>query len=134
MHTLMVTSVATKYPTYVNRKYYTTLPQNYDPMKPYPVVFWGPGCGATGSEGSSFTTGHFLQDIIYVQGVSVTGCFQAGKQGTADSPDGPYFDMAIAETMAHNCVDKARIFAAGTSSGAWLSNYLACARGNVLRG
>jgi hypothetical protein len=134
MHSIMVTSVAAKYPTSVNRKYYTTLPQKYDPMKPYPVVFYGPGCGATGSEGSSFTTGHFLTDIIYVQGVSVTGCFQAGKSGTADSPDGPYFDMAIAETMQHNCVDKSRIFAAGTSSGAWLSNYLACARGNVIRG
>jgi len=133
-HNMMVTVAAAYQPQYVMRKYFTTMPMNYDPTKPYPVVFWGPGCGATGSEGSSFTTGHFLTDIIYVQGVSITGCFQAGKQGTADSPDGPYFDQAIAEVEARYCVDKARIFAAGTSSGAWLSNYLACARGNVIRG
>jgi poly(3-hydroxybutyrate) depolymerase len=133
-HNMMVTVAAAYQPQYVMRKYFTTMPMNYDQTKPYPVVFWGPGCGATGAEGSSFTTGHFLTDILYVQGVSITGCFQAGKQGTADSPDGPYFDQAIAEVEAHYCVDKSRIFAAGTSSGAWLSNYLACARGNVIRG
>ena len=134
-HTLTVSSVAAKYPSYVNRKYFTTLPMPFEPTKPMPVVFWGPGCGATGAEGSSFTSGHFRSDILYVQLLSVTGCFQAGKQGTADSPDGPYFDQVVAEVEAKYCVDKGRLFAvAGTSSGAWLSNYLGCARGNVLRG
>jgi hypothetical protein len=134
LHTLMV-NVAPKYaPASVNRKYYTTLPTGWVPTKPYPMVFFGPGCGATGPEGSSFTTGHFLTDIIYIELLSVTGCFQAGKQGTADSPDGPYFDQALAEVEAKYCVDKGKVFVAGTSSGAWLSNYLACARGNVVRG
>ncbi len=134
MHTMMV-SVAPAYASsYTNRKYFTTLPMTFDPKKPYPVVFWGPGCGATGSEGSSFTTGHFLTDILYVQLLSVTGCFQAGKEGTADSPDGPYFDQVLSEIEAKYCIDKGKLYAAGTSSGAWLSNYLACARGNVLRG
>jgi hypothetical protein len=134
VHNLVVSSVAAKYPTYVNRKYFTTLPMNYDPTKAYPMVFWGPGCGATSSEGSSFTTGHFLSDILYVQLLSVTGCFQAGHEGTADSPDGPYFDMVLADVEAKYCVDQAKVSVAGTSSGAWLSNYLACARGNVVRG
>jgi polyhydroxybutyrate depolymerase len=40
----------------------------------------------------------------------------------------------LAEVEQKYCVDKGRVFAAGTSSGAWLSNYLACARGNVVRG
>jgi hypothetical protein len=131
----MVVNVAPKYaPAYVNRKYYTTLPQSFNPTNPYPMVFWGPGCGASGPEGSSFNSGHFLTDILYVQLLSVTGCFQAGKQGTADSPDGPYFDQVLAEVEAKYCVDKGKVFVAGTSSGAWLSNYLACARGNVVRG
>ena len=134
LHNLVV-NVAPKYaPASVNRKYYTTLPTGWVPTKPYPMVFFGPGCGATGPEGSSFTTGHFLTDIIYIELLSVTGCFQAGKQGTADSPDGPYFDQALAEVEAKYCVDKGKVFVAGTSSGAWLSNYLACARGNVVRG
>src|SRR4029077_14792959 len=71
---------------------------------------------------------------LYVQMLSVTGCFQAGKSGTADSPEGPYFDQMLSEIEARYCIDKGKLFAAGTSSGAWLSNYLACARGNVLRG
>src|SRR5450432_2201836 len=134
LHNLVV-NVAPKYaPASVNRKYYTTLPTGWVPTKPYPMVFFGPGCGATGPEGSSFTTGHFLTDIIYIELLSVTGCFQAGKQGTADSPDGPYFDQALAEVEAKYCVDKGKVFVAGTSSGAWLSNYLACARGNLIRG
>jgi poly(3-hydroxybutyrate) depolymerase len=133
-HNMTVTVAPAYKAMYTSRKYFTTMPMKYDPTKPYPVVFWGPGCGATGSEGSSFTTGHFLTDILYVQLLSVTGCFQAGKQGTADSPDGPYFDQALAEVEAHYCVDKSKVFVAGTSSGAWLSNYLACARGNVIRG
>jgi polyhydroxybutyrate depolymerase len=134
MHTMTVNVAPAYASSYTNRKYFTTLPMTFDPKKPYPVVFWGPGCGATGSEGSSFTTGHFLTDILYVQLLSVTGCFQAGKQGTADSPDGPYFDQVLSEIEAKYCIDKGKLYAAGTSSGAWLSNYLACARGNVLRG
>ncbi|HEX4406848.1 MAG TPA: hypothetical protein VH560_18545 [Polyangia bacterium] len=134
MHTMTVTVAPAYASSYTNRKYFTTLPMNFNPKNPYPVVFWGPGCGATGSEGSSFTTGHFLTDILYVQLLSVTGCFQAGKEGTADSPDGPYFDQVLSEISAKYCIDKGKLYAAGTSSGAWLSNYLACARGNVLRG
>jgi polyhydroxybutyrate depolymerase len=40
----------------------------------------------------------------------------------------------VAEVSARYCVDKGKFYAAGTSSGSWLSNYLACARGGVLRG
>ena len=133
-HTMVVTVAPAYTPAYVNRKYFTTLPMNFDPTKPYPMVFWGPGCGATGAEGSSFTTGHFLTDILYVQMLSVTGCFQAGKEGTVDSPDGPYFDQMLAEVEAKYCVDTGKVFVAGTSSGAWMSNFLACERGNVVRG
>jgi poly(3-hydroxybutyrate) depolymerase len=146
-HDLVVT-VASKYmPAYVSRKYFTTLPMGFNPKTPYPVVFYGQGCGQTGSEGSSFTSGHFLTDIFYVQlipaavdGKTVVpsdgspGCFQAGKQGFADSPDGPYFDQVLAEIEQKYCIDKGKLYVAGSSSGAWLSNYLACARGNVLRG
>ncbi len=147
-HDLMVTTVAEKYkPVYVPRKYYTSLPQNFDPAKPYPVVFYGQGCGQTGPESGPFSNGHFASEILYVQlipavvtGETVVppggspGCFQAGRQGLADSPDGPYFDMALAEIAQNYCVDMGKLYAAGWSSGAWLSNYLACARGNVLRG
>ncbi|HEX4406761.1 MAG TPA: hypothetical protein VH560_18105 [Polyangia bacterium] len=148
MHNLMVTNIASKYmPAYVSRYYYTTLPTMFDPTKQYPVVFYGQGCGQTGSEGSSWTSGHFLTDVFYVQLIPATvtgatvvpsdgspGCFQAGKQGGADSPDGPYFDQVLAQIEQTYCIDTGKLYVSGSSSGAWLSNYLACARGNVLRG
>jgi hypothetical protein len=132
---------------YVNRKYYVNLPTNWDPTKVYPAVFYGQGCGQTGPEGGPFTTGHFLTDIIYVQLIPATvtgatvvpsngspGCFQAGKQGLADSPDGPYFDLALAGVESTFCIDTGKVFVAGSSSGAWLTNYLVCTRGNVIAG
>jgi hypothetical protein len=146
-HSMMVTVAPAYQPAYVPRIYFTTLPENYNPSTPYPVIFYGQGCGQTGSEGGPFTTGHFLTDVLYVQLIPATvtgatvvpsdgspGCFQAGKQGTTDSPDGPYFDQVLAEIAPKYCIDKGKLYVAGSSSGAWLTNYLVCTRGNVIRG
>ena len=146
LHMIDITGMAMKYMAgYQHRKYCTTMPKNYDPTKPYPVVFYGPGCGATACEGSTFTG---RTDIFYVQAIagadakgaalvpsnSSPGCFQAGVNSTVDSPEGPYFDQVMDAVEATYCTDRGKIFAAGTSSGGWLSNYLACARGNRVRG
>jgi hypothetical protein len=151
-----ITGMAAEYTAgYTHRKYCTTLPADYHTtttdakgvthVSPYPVVFYGPGCGATACEGSSFTG---RKDIIIVQAIAgadakspnivppngAPGCFQAGKESTEDSPEGPYFDQVMAQVETDFCIDKGKVYAAGTSSGAWLSNYLACARGKAIRG
>ena len=146
LHMIDINGMAAQYSAgYTHRKYCTTIPKDYDPTKAYPVVFYGPGCGATACEGSSFTG---RSDIFIVQAIAgadakgdnivpkngAPGCFQAGKESTNDSPEGPYFDQVMATVEDTYCIDKGKVFAAGTSSGAWLSNYLACARGNVIRG
>jgi len=41
-----MSSYATSAATAVNRLYYVRLPDNYDPSKPYRVIYLGPGCGA----------------------------------------------------------------------------------------
>lgn len=142
-HDLMV-NVADKYKaTYTKRKYYTNLPMGYEPTKQYPMVFYGQGCGQTSPENSSFND----NKVLYIQliptdatGQSVAtlfgapGCFQAGRNGLADSPDGPYFDQVLAEVEQNFCVDQSKVYVAGWSSGAWLANWLACARGNVITG
>jgi hypothetical protein len=146
-HDLVVTVAAKYMPAYVNRKFYTQLPTGWDPTHPYPMIFYGEGCGQTGAEGAPDYSGHFQTDVVFIQLIpaSVTGatvvpsdgspgCFQAGKQGGADSPDGPYFDAALAAVEKEYCVDQGKVYVAGTSSGAWLANYLACARGNVITG
>ncbi len=146
LHTMDITGLAQEYVAgYTHRLYCTTMPKGYDPTKAYPVVFYGPGCGATACEGSSFTG---RTDILYVQAISSAdakganlvptgsspGCFQTGRTSTVDSPELNYFDQVMAQVQANYCTDKGRVFAAGTSSGGWLSNYLGCARGNVIRG
>jgi poly(3-hydroxybutyrate) depolymerase len=144
----MTVNVAPAYVmAYAKRKYYTMLPNNYDPMKPYPVIFYGAGCGATQGEGGPFTNNGLTDNYVLIMMIpaidpgkptvppqAAPGCFQAGSHGTADSPDGPYFDQALAEVEAGFCVDKGKVFVAGWSSGAWISTYLACARGGVVRG
>jgi poly(3-hydroxybutyrate) depolymerase len=142
-HDMMVTVAAQYQPVYEPRYYFTNLPSTWDPATPYPVIMYGNGCGQTGPEGGPFAG---TDDFIYVQLIpaSVTaetveppggspGCFQAGRKGTADSPDGPYFDQVLAEVAATYCIDLDRIHVAGWSSGSWLSNWLACARGGVIR-
>jgi poly(3-hydroxybutyrate) depolymerase len=143
-HNIVVTGMDPKYDAaYKNRTYCTTIPQDYDPTKPYPVVVYGGGCGAFGCEGSSFTG---RKDIFLVQAnisratkdlvptQAAPGCFQMGVVTTPDSPEATYFDQVMAEVSKKYCIDKGRVFVAGTSSGAWLSNTLACQRGNVIRG
>jgi polyhydroxybutyrate depolymerase len=117
-----------------SRKYYTTLPKPFDPAVPYPVIFYGQGCGQSGPESGVFSGAPYNAETIYAQLIPSGGCFEAGKQGTANSPDGTYFDQALADLEANYCIDKGKVYVSGWSSGAWLSTYLACTRGNVIRG
>lgn len=146
-HDLTVTVAEQYRPQYESRYYYTTLPENFDHTKQYPVVFRGNGCGQTSPEGGNFTGGAFATDVFVVQMIKADvdgdtvvppsgspGCFQAGRQGLADSPDGPYFDAVLADVAARYCIDMGQLYVSGWSSGAWLTNYLGCARGNVIRG
>jgi poly(3-hydroxybutyrate) depolymerase len=143
-HNIDVTGMDPKYAGYLHRKYCTTIPKNYNPKTPYPVVFYGPGCGGFGCEGNSFSG---RTDIFLVQATisdakspdlvppaAAPGCFQMGRVTTPDSPEGYYFDQVMDEVEKNYCTDKGRIFVAGTSSGAWLANTLACQRGNRVRG
>jgi polyhydroxybutyrate depolymerase len=131
-HDLVVNVAAAYQPKFVNRKYYTYLPNNYDPNKAYPLVFYGAGCGATGAE-SQPAMGVFNDDAILVFLLQVDGCFQAGSSGTADSPDIPYFDQALTEIENNYCIDQDRVFMSGYSSGAWFSITLSCSHGDKLR-
>ncbi|HVU52465.1 MAG TPA: hypothetical protein VHL80_17345, partial [Polyangia bacterium] len=147
LHMIDVTGMSQQFVAgYTHRKYCTTIPKNYDSTKPYPVIFYGPGCGATACEGDGFTG---RTDIFLVQAIAQSsqdlggnivpkngspGCFQAGKESNVDSPEAQYFDQVMDQVESRYCTDRGKIFATGTSSGAWLSNFLACARGNRIRG
>jgi hypothetical protein len=112
------------------RRYFVRLPVAYDHTKHYPLVFWGPGCGASNVEGTPMMD-QIKNDAIHVFLLQKSSCFSTGS---FPSPEVPYFTQALAEVQARYCTDASRVFVSGYSSGAWLANVLACAMGPKIRG
>ncbi|HVZ75626.1 MAG TPA: hypothetical protein VHJ20_24805 [Polyangia bacterium] len=142
-HDITVTGLAPQYSAWTQRIYCTTMPKGYkpDPTEPYPLLVYAPGCGGSNCQDVGLFTGHTDGMMVVQVASSKTatnpdgsmGCFQTGTLSTVDSPELNYFDQVVAEVSAKYCIDKRRIFVAGTSSGSWFSNYMACARGNIIR-
>ncbi|HVZ75046.1 MAG TPA: hypothetical protein VHJ20_21840 [Polyangia bacterium] len=127
---ISVPDVAAAYaPTYVNRVYYVRLPKGYDPGRAYPTVLLGPGCGTSGD--SAIPIDEASRDDAILIGLNgINNCF---NKDAADTPEQPYFDATLARVEQDYCVDTKHVFVAGFSSGSWLTNYLGCTRGNLLR-
>lgn len=116
------------------RSYFVRLPPEYDPMRAYPLMFIGPGCGGSGDNAIPVQDETGADAIVVGMNISaeVTGrdCFMTESP---ESPELLYFDAMWAEVSQGYCVDTARVFYGGFSSGAWLSHLLGCARSNILR-
>jgi polyhydroxybutyrate depolymerase len=111
------------------RKYFVRLPVDYDHTRPYPIVFYGPGCGASNVEPTPMMN-QIKNDAIHVFLLQKGNCFSTGYP----SPEVQYFTQALDEIQSKYCSDENRVFVSGYSSGAWLSNLLACAMGPRIRG
>jgi hypothetical protein len=130
-YSISVPNVAPGYgAAYASRVYWVRLPKSFDPGRAYPLALLGPGCGASGNSAIPLEEAS-KDDAILVGLNGVDNCF---NHDAVDTPDLPYFDVTLATVEAQVCVDPTRIFVAGFSSGSWLTNYLGCARANVLRG
>jgi hypothetical protein len=113
----------------VARSYRLRLPNNYEPMRAYPLIVLGHGC--TGNGGTPFPIEQASKDdAIVVALKSVGDCFEYSPTG----PDVTYFDDVLAEVSAKQCVDRAKVFMAGFSSGSWLTHTIGCVRAGVVRG
>jgi polyhydroxybutyrate depolymerase len=134
-HDTMVT-VDAKFAAQTKRRYFTNPPKIYDPSKPWPVTFWGNGCGTGSSaEGELLMGGPASTNSVQVQVLAFKGCFSAGPDGdNADSPELPYFDQVLAEVEAEYCIDKGKVYVSGYSSGAWFTGLMACNRATVIAG
>lgn len=111
------------------RSYRLRLPNNYAPMRAYPLVILGHGC--TGNGGTPFPIEQASKDdAIVVALKSVGECFEYSPTG----PDVKYFDDVLAEVSGKQCVDRGRVFMAGFSSGSWLTHTVGCVHAGVLRG
>ena len=111
------------------RTYYVRLPVAYDHARKYPIVFYGPGCGASHSEDTPVQLS-VKNDAIHVFLLQKSSCFSTGS---FPSPEVPYFNQALDEVQAKYCTDTARVFVSGFSSGGWLANVLACGAGDRIR-
>ncbi|HKQ69643.1 MAG TPA: hypothetical protein VJT73_09900, partial [Polyangiaceae bacterium] len=102
-----------------SRTYQIYFPDGYDPMRAYPTIFLGHGCGG------GVTVSYPIQNASKTEAIvvllkSVGSCFVYDQEGE----DVKYFDQLLAEVSANACVDKKRVFVTGFSSGSWLAHTL----------
>lgn len=117
LHNITVNGVA--------RRYWTKVPESYNGSTPMPVVFYGPGCGASGVEGAPLDAS-IRNSAIRVFIIGTGSCFSTGDV----EPETGYFNAVLDEVQANYCTDQGKVFLSGYSSGGWLSMLLACTAGD----
>lgn len=117
----------------LGRPTWVRLPPGYDPSRPYPVIFVWKGCDASGL--STFGIENIAgNDAIIAQGDFPPGATCYDTADGAKFVDLPMFDGLLSQIETSYCADQNHVFSVGFSSGAWLTFFLACQRGDVLRG
>lgn len=124
---------------YKQRTYWTRPPKTYDANTPVALTIWGQGCGqGNNPESTPMTNGPAADGSVQVELLAPQGkdkCYFAGPDGDdAKSPELPYFDQVLAETLANFCIDTTKIFQGGYSSGGWFSSLISCNRADKIRG
>jgi poly(3-hydroxybutyrate) depolymerase len=121
----------------LDREYILELPDNYDPNKPYRLLFgmhWLGG-SADAVQGWSQWWGLDALDtedtVIWVapQGYTNESPWRGG-----DDKDHVFFDELYEALISDLCIDRSRVFSLGFSFGAMFTNALAQTHQNVLRG
>lgn len=118
--------------TEAGRAYFIRVPAGYDPARRYPIVYQQHGCSSSPNRETNNVPleGQSGPDAILVRGKAAADCWDTSANG----PDLPYWDAMVADVEARWCIDPARRFATGYSSGSFMTHRLACVRGNLLRG
>lgn len=111
-------------------QYYVKLPTNYDASTPYPVLMMfnptgNPISWAEGNAGFETTGPKEAWIRVYP-----TMANNANGWGASDVA---FFEPFYEQVLASFCVDKARVFAAGESSGGDFASILGCEYGDKIR-
>lgn len=117
-----------------SRVYTLTVPADYDPYRAYRLVVGLHSGGRTGASARPYLDLETRSNggAVFVYPDAVRGNWDLETAYTQNQ-DIALFDALVTELSKTLCLDKTRIFAVGTSSGAYFVNQLGCARGNVLR-
>jgi polyhydroxybutyrate depolymerase len=123
----------------LERGYYLSIPESYDPSVPQRLIFGYHGSNYTGvmmrqyldleepplEEGSIF---------VYPDGLPLEGQpDHIAWELDADGRDIAYFDELLAKLQSEFCIDNSRIFVNGQSFGGLMTNAVGCLRGDVVR-
>ncbi len=116
-----------------NRSFIIRMPTGYDGKKPWPVLFafHGAGGGASG-----FETGQFggVSRMATDKAIRIYPQAFGGNTWSRDENDDVLYMDALVKWLDEKvCYDKARVFSAGHSSGAYFSHRWACDRPGLLR-
>jgi poly(3-hydroxybutyrate) depolymerase len=120
------------------RTYVLSVPKTYSDGTPLPLVFAWHGMGGTGTMARQYfgieSASNNGAIFVYPDGLPTGG----GDGGTGwdlstTGIDFAFFDALLAKLSASYCIDRNRVFSAGHSFGAMITNYLGCYRGDVLR-
>jgi polyhydroxybutyrate depolymerase len=116
----------------VARTYLLDLPAGYDGTRPYPLVFAFHGATTSGEFFRSARYGNLLSTLADVA-IVVHPDALGDPTAWNTQADLPFFDALLSALDQSLCVDDARVFATGHSSGGFFTNTLGCQRGDVLR-
>lgn len=113
--------------------YILSLPASYSNETAYPLGFAFHGYGRTHAQCQNGDCAGF-QSVMGEEAVLVyMKSFTDGwEQAPVRDQNAEFFEKVLAEVLAMTCIDEARVFVAGTSSGASFSNVLACRYGDRL--
>lgn len=117
--------------TVSSHQYYVKLPTGYDAQKAYPVIFMFNPTGNPlnwAEQNAGFESNGAKDGAIRVYPGPLS---MASGWGASDVA---FFKPLYDQIVANYCVDKARMFAAGESSGGDFSSILGCEHANLLRG
>lgn len=116
------------------RSIWVRLPDNYDENRAYPVIFLWKGCGGQGQLSILHYENLAGSDAILVHGDIAPGMDCYDTADGAQFVDLPFFDAFYEHLTTSYCIDQAHAYSVGFSSGAWLTFFLGCQRGDLLRG
>jgi len=122
----------------MERDYILSLPADYDANTAYPLVFAWHGRGGDGALAKLYykieeaSQGQAI--FVYPDGLPLADMAnQTGWDLDPNNEDFALFDALFSDVQSRLCIDPARIFSTGHSFGGYMSNQIACYRGDVVR-